>query len=311
MKFISAILLISLFSNFQYEDKKTKKAGKKMQEFVIGISKYAKNNNPDFIVIPQNGAELAFKNLESHSDLNDVYLKAIDGIGIEDLFFNEEAKIDTYRLEMLRKIAKSKKIIVSDYITDDKAIAENNQQNITEGFLSFPRSRSNEHYKEIPKEIIEENDSNITKFSTAKNFLYLINSSNFKTKAAFIEAIAATNFDVVSIDLFYKNRPLTKVDIDQLKTKANGGKRLVISYMNIGAAENWRYYWNPRWSLNNPIWLKKKYEGYNDEFYVEFWHQDWQNIIYGNEDSYLKKIMDAGFDGLYLDNVEAYYFLYN
>jgi cysteinyl-tRNA synthetase len=311
MKFVSAILLISLFSNFQSEDKKTKKAGKKMQEFVIGISKYAKNTNRDFIVIPQNGVELAFKNLDSNSDFNDAYLKAIDGIGIEDLFFNEEAKVDTYRLEMLRKIAKSKKIIVSDYISEDMAIAENNQQNITEGFLSFPRSSSNEHYKEIPKDIIEENNSNITKFSTAKNFLYLINSSNFKTKSAFIEAIAATNFDVVSIDLFYNNKPLTKADVDQLKTKANGGKRLVISYMNIGAAENWRYYWNPRWSLNNPIWLKKKYEGYDNEFYVEFWHQDWQNIIYGNEDSYLQKIMDAGFDGLYLDNVEAYYFLYN
>jgi cysteinyl-tRNA synthetase len=43
---------------------------------------------------------------------------------------------------------------------------------------------------------------------------------------------------------------------------------------------------------------------------VKFWKDDWQEIIYGNEDSYIKKIIDAGFDGAYLDNVEAYYFLY-
>jgi len=81
--------------------------------------------------------------------------------------------------------------------------------------------------------------------------------------------------------------------------------------MNIGAAENWRYYWYGNWIINDPVWIKKNYAGYEDEFYVQFWHQDWQNIIYGNDESYLKKIVDAGFDGVYLDNVEAYYFLYN
>jgi cysteinyl-tRNA synthetase, unknown class len=81
--------------------------------------------------------------------------------------------------------------------------------------------------------------------------------------------------------------------------------------MNIGAAENWRYYWNSNWRLNNPIWLKKKYVGYEDEFYVQFWHDNWKKIIYRNSESYLKKILDAGFDGVFLDNVEAYYFLYN
>jgi len=44
---------------------------------------------------------------------------------------------------------------------------------------------------------------------------------------------------------------------------------------------------------------------------VQFWNPEWQKIIYGNDDSYMKKILDAGFDGAYLDNVEAYYFLYN
>ena len=32
----------------------------------------------------------------------------------------------------------------------------------------------------------------------------------------------------------------------------------------------------------------------------------WQNIIYGNESSYLTKISDAGFDGVYLDIIDAF-----
>jgi cysteinyl-tRNA synthetase len=39
---------------------------------------------------------------------------------------------------------------------------------------------------------------------------------------------------------------------------------------------------------------------------VRYWDKTWQNIIYGNNDTYLKKIIDAGFDGVYLDVVDAF-----
>jgi cysteinyl-tRNA synthetase len=62
--------------------------------------------------------------------------------------------------------------------------------------------------------------------------------------------------------------------------------------------------------LHHPDWLKKKYDGYVDEIWVEFWNDEWKSIIYGNDNSYIKKIINAGFDGAYLDNVEGYYSLY-
>jgi len=125
-----------------------------------------------------------------------------------------------------------------------------------------------------------------------------------------INAISATNFDVVLIDLDFNEETLTSAEISQLKTKLNGAKRIVISYINVGAAENWRYYWKKKWNTIHPLWMKKKYEGYKDERWVKFWKKDWQEIIYGNDNSYIKKIINAGFDGAYLDNVEAFYFLY-
>ncbi len=144
----------------------------------------------------------------------------------------------------------------------------------------------------------------------AKNFLYLIGDAGFQTKQDLINAISVANFDVILIALFFNEIAFTSSEIQQLKNKANGGKRLVISYINIGAAENYRYYWKDNWKLHRPNWLKKPYEGYEDEIWVKFWKKDWQEIIYGNDNSYIKKIIDAGFDGAYLDNVEAYYFLY-
>ncbi len=309
MKYFAAGCLVLLFS-FTTKESKTVKAGLKMQDFVIGLSKYARSVRPGFIIVPQNGAELAFSKLNADGGFNQAYLDAVDGFGIEELFFNERAKTDSYRLKMLQKLKTKKKILVSEFVTKEHAMDETLEKNKKEGFLSFPRSANNEDYKEIPP-ITDENTSDITQLSQARNYLYLINSSNYKQRFYYLKDIAKTNYDVVIIDLFFHTKPFTPEEIKQLQTKANGGKRLVLAYVSIGSAENFRYYWDGNWIVGDPAWIKKKYAGYADEFYVEFWNPAWQQIIYGNNNSYIKKILDAGFDGAYLDNVEAYYFLYN
>lgn len=308
-KYLLALTVLLLVS-FSPKESKTQKAGLKMQEFVIGISEYARKIKPDFIIVPQNGAELAFNKLNPDAGVNPAYLNAVDGFGIEELFYTEKSKVDNYRLKMLQKLQPKKKILVSEHILKESAVAETIGKNKAAGFLCFPRSADNESYKEIPA-ITDENSNDINKLSDAKNYLYLINSSNYKQRFYYLKDIAKTNFDVVIIDLFFHTKPFTQEEIRQLQTKANGGKRLILAYINIGSAENFRYYWDGNWIIGDPAWLKKKYAGYDDEFYVEFWNPAWQQIIYGNKDSYMKKILDAGFDGAYLDNVEAYYFLYN
>lgn len=282
-----------------------------MQDFVISISKYARSFDSDFIIIPQNGPELIFNDLDNASGLNTDYINACSGLGNEEIFYNGNLEINEYSLEILRKAKPSLKIMNSDYLSDDSNIADDIKRNTDEGFICFPRCSTNYYYNQIPDSIINENSNNITTLNDAKNYLYAIGiAGEFTTKDSMINTIKNTNFDVILIDLFFDDKELTKTDIEQLKTKANGGKRLVISYMNIGSAENYRYYWKDNWKLHHPLWLKKSYEGYDDEIWVKFWKQDWQDIIFGNDNSYTKKIIDAGFDGAYLDNVEAYYNLY-
>lgn len=308
---ILPIFLLLLISCIPMKENKTTKAGLKMQEFVIGISKYARSFKPEFIIVPQNGAELAFNKLNPDAGPNQMYMDAVDGFGIEELFFTEDSKIDDYRVSMLRKLKANKKIMVSEFITQDDKTQSIIEKNKNESFIIFPRSSVNEAYREIPATITDENATDVLKLSDAKNYLYLINSSNFKNKFYFIKALAETNYDVLIVDLFFNKGPFTPEEVEKMKTKANGGKRIVLSYVNVGSAENFRYYWDGNWILNDPAWLKKKYEGYKDEYYVEFWNPEWQKIILGNDESYMKKVIDAGFDGAYLDNVEAYYFLYN
>jgi cysteinyl-tRNA synthetase, unknown class len=310
MKRFSVMIVLSAFLFSCFKEKRSDKAAELMQDFVISISKYARGIDPDFIIIPQNGVELAFNSIDTLEGLNVSYMSAIDGLGVEELFYNGTYDLDNERLSMLRQVKSTKKILVSEYVSDNNNISDAMSRNYNEGFICFVRNSSNYDYLQIPDSASHSNSADITKLSQAQNYLYLISSDNFPTKEDMINAIKATNFDVIITDLFYNETELTASEINQLKTKLNGGKRLVISYINVGAAEKFRYYWKKGWGAHHPLWLKKRYEGYRDEFWVKFWKDDWKNIIYGNDNSYMKKILNAGFDGAYLDNVEAYYFLY-
>jgi len=281
-----------------------------MQDFVIELSAYARSLDSDFIVIPQNGIELIFTETDMESGLNMTYIDAIDGIGVEELFYNGSLAVDQERLEMLRMAEPYLQIMVADFITNNSNYSDVVQRNTAESFIAFPREQNNYDYQHILDSIISENTNDINALSEAQNYLYLIDPSAFNSKQDYLNSLAATNYDVLLIDMDYKEIALTSTEIASLKTKANGANRLVISYINIGAAETWRYYWEEDWRLHHPGWLKKPYEGYEDEIWVKFWKDDWKNIIYGNNESYIKRIINASFDGAYLDNVEAYYFLY-
>lgn len=308
---LGLVFVLLLGFEMDEKDKNTRKAGKKMQDMVVAISKYARKFNPDFIVIPQNGFELAFQNVDPEKPLCNEYIDAIDGIAIEELFLDEKGKADDYRINNLKKLPKDKKVIVSEFVKEKNAEEKIAKLNQEAGFIPFIRTATNYHYHLIPEQLLNENSNSITKLNDVQNFLYLINADDYDTKKELIDKVADTNFDLILIDLYYLSFPYTKADLEKLKMKKNGGKRLVICYLNVGAAENWREYWQPTWKKGNPKWLKKNYKGYDNEIYVEFWEPTWQKIIFGNDASYMKKIVNAGFDGVFLDNVEAYYALYN
>lgn len=63
-----------------------KEAAERMISFVQTLSVVAKEQDPDFLIVPQNGEELAKFN-------NGRYLDFIDGIGVEDIWFNGNKKV--------------------------------------------------------------------------------------------------------------------------------------------------------------------------------------------------------------------------
>jgi len=93
--------------------------------------------------------------------------------------------------------------------------------------------------------------------------------------------------------------------IENLK-HSPGGEKLILCYMSIGQAADFAFYWQSEWRENPPAWLDESDPVWAGDYWVRYWDPDWQAIIYGSPDSYLDKIIDLGFDGVYLDRVDTY-----
>lgn len=281
-----------------------------MREFVQEISAFAKDQNASFFIIPQNGQEILTQNSEPTGAIATAYVNAIDGVGREDLFYGYTADntatpaVDRDYLISICDVAKnnSKAVLTTDYCSTLSKMDDSYASNQSHGYISFAADhRELNNIPSYPTTINNENTSNVTSLNEVKNFLYLINP-NFVSKQAYLDAIKATNYDLVLIDLFFDDVALTELDITSLKTKQNGGSRLVVCYMSIGEAEDYRYYWS---GLNKKL-VYKENPNWEGNFSVRYWEQAWKDVIYGNNQSYVQKIIDAGFNGVYLDIIEAY-----
>ena len=124
--------------------------------------------------------------------------------------------------------------------------------------------------------------------------------------------IAASPFDLVVIDSeqFPDTReiPLTKDEVERMKIRPDGSRRMVIAYFSVGEAETYRYYWKPEWNKTKPSWVGKENKEWKENFLVKYWEPTWQNIVFGSPTAFADRIMAAGFDGFYIDRADAYYY---
>jgi cysteinyl-tRNA synthetase len=127
-----------------------------------------------------------------------------------------------------------------------------------------------------------------------------------------LERLAASPADMLVIDYSRSGPsgdamiPFPRAEIDRLKRGPNGRRRLVIAYLSIGEAEEYRYYWKREWMAQQPSWYIGENCRWPRNHLVKFWEQGWKDLIYAAPKSYLARIQDAGFDGIYVDRIDVY-----
>lgn len=147
----------------------------------------------------------------------------------------------------------------------------------------------------------DENPDSTKALSDLKFWAYQIDSLS---DPASIDALVESHYDLIVMDQVRSLRGAedhdSKADVARIRNSSNsgGGKKLVLCYLDAGQAEAYRYYWNPGWSSGSPPWiLGADPDGWNDNYGVQYWSEEWKSIL----NDYLLRIIEDGYDGVYLD----------
>ncbi len=129
-----------------------------------------------------------------------------------------------------------------------------------------------------------------------------------------INGVSAAPHDLLVIDngvsanhRFQRERAAD--EMARMKRRPDGSPRILLSYLSIGEAERYRPYWQPDWydAAKKPAWLGDENPDWPGNFDVQYWHPEWQQLIFGTPDSYLDRVMAQGFDGIYIDRADAFF----
>lgn len=143
----------------------------------------------------------------------------------------------------------------------------------------------------------------VASVTAARNWLPLLRADRFGTKAEWVQAMEKTNHDALLIDVAHRGaEPLTKDDVKRLKFKELGSQRLMLAVLPVGKAYDWRWYWKKGWEAGNPSFLVAPDPQDPGSFITDMADPAWRELL----GKYLAGIMDLGFDGVVLDDLDTY-----
>ena len=269
------------------------------------IKELRNNTNKEKIIITQNGNELYFKN----GKIDNKFFALTDGTTQESLYYGDILRFNVPTAKGLKNELleltipirkKGKPVFIINYGKGQKKREFLKKEDLKTKFVSelLPSFNADKLYETIE----DYNDEDINSLSEVKNFLCLLNPENFSDIDEYYQALRNTNYDLLLIEVSYNNIFFTKEQIEELKIKDNGGKRIVIAYLSIGEAEDYRYYWKKKWNKKKPKWIVKENENWEGNYIVKYWSPEWKNII----KEYQKKLDEIGVDGYLLDTVDTY-----
>ncbi len=125
-----------------------------------------------------------------------------------------------------------------------------------------------------------------------------------------LDAVAASDLDLIvlepSLDDWYM-RFIRPAEVERLKRKPDGSRRIVLAYLPVGETDTKRWYWPEAWRKSPPSWVGPENPNWPGSRHVQYWNEAWQDLVFAKPDSMLDRILEAGYDGALLDRVDAYF----
>ena len=290
---------------------------REMVDFVRLIKAYAECRRPGFLVFPQNAPELA-------EDPD--YMPAVAGIGKEDLYYGAESDgeatlawdTEAWEQDLDRFTAAGKLVLSVDYPFDDEdepsfgagarsMIDDGYTRAAARGYVHYATVRNLNFLTRNPGHAPPGHAAPVTRTADVRSWLYMLQPPEDQERQPFLAEMGDAGFDLIVTDIEFDGTPTTEAEIAALRMRSGA---LLISYLSIGEAETYRTYWDEDWDADGdgdpdpgaPAWLAASNPDWGDNYKVRYWYPSWQRVVLASLDA----IIDAGFDGAYLDIIDAY-----
>ncbi len=130
-----------------------------------------------------------------------------------------------------------------------------------------------------------------------------------------IKTLAGTKYPLLVIEPGHNHKD-TPFDsqrmLKMLQTMPDGRRRLVLAYIDIGQAEDWRTYWKKDWIAPTSkthgfpdFLITVDPDGWEGCYPVAYWDKQWKDI-WLKPGGIITELARMGFDGVFLDWIEAY-----
>ena len=153
---------------------------------------------------------------------------------------------------------------------------------------------------------------NAERLAEAWTWMYQIQDLN---EAGAVTALADSDYPLLVIEPGHNFSDWaydTAAIVSALARTPDDEPRLLLAYIDIGQAEDYRDYWGDDWMAptdtdrGSPDFLVTvDPDGWSGNYPVAYWQQAWKSIWLGSQ-GIIATLARFGFDGVYLDWVEAY-----
>ncbi len=299
-----------------------------MRNNLLMLMDYARSHNPNFQIIAHEGQDLLAKSRWEY-DLEGYNQVRRKEIGAKDTYFLIDNKIarnhpaegtPAYRYlhginavtlnnfycgngqENDLTINHNLGLISIDKCSNEQMLSQAIMRSILDNKIIYGFTNLKNAFKDIKSQpMINDSATNIEQVSQAKNITFLLNDKYYNSKEDILNEIAQSNYDIVVINpLFHYSQPFSVEDINRIKQKKNGARRLIIAMINVSEASPTDYFWNPRWKLNNPSWLVRQSFVNPNSYITRYWDEEWKKIL----SHHFKDIVATGYDGVFFTGIE-------
>lgn len=145
-----------------------------------------------------------------------------------------------------------------------------------------------------------------------QSFAYVLQVDRLApARDAAVQMLAACERDLIVLDASFDSEgDWTPAEIETIRSGKSG--RRVVAYVSTGEAEDYRSYWQKSWDADKdgkpdvaaPKFLHTENPDWKGNYRVRYWQPDWQALMLPAVD----KVVAQGFDGIYLDIVDAFEF---